>query len=132
MRPLALCAVLLTATLAGCGLSGPAHDSAPAPGADAVVDLTTTLQFAPEAVTIPAGGTVAFRNGSILAHSVEADPAHAEHPEDIALPAGAQPFRADVPAGGIYRHTFTVPGTYRYYCDPHHGLGMKGAITVTG
>ncbi len=132
MKLLALPAMLLTATIAGCGLTGPAHDAAPVPGTDAVVELTTTLNFAPEALTIPAGATVEFRNGSILAHSVEADPAHSEHPGDIALPPGAQPFRADVPAGGVYRHTFTVPGTYRYYCDPHHGLGMKGTITVTG
>ena len=117
--------------LAGCGLSGPANTTAPAPGTDAVVEMTTSLQFQPAALTIPAGSTVEFRNGSLLHHTVSGNPATAEFPSDVQLPPGAAPFEADLEAGAIYRHTFTTPGTYRYYCDPHHGLGMKGTITVT-
>ncbi|MBM4434923.1 MAG: hypothetical protein FJ028_07460 [Chloroflexi bacterium] len=33
--------------------------------------------------------------------------------------------------GGTYSYTFDVaPGTYRYFCVPHHGDGMIGAVTV--
>lgn len=33
--------------------------------------------------------------------------------------------------GGTYSFTFDVaPGTYRYFCVPHYGDGMIGAVTV--
>ncbi|MFB6166250.1 MAG: halocyanin domain-containing protein [Haloarculaceae archaeon] len=34
--------------------------------------------------------------------------------------------------GYTYEHTFEASGTYKYYCDPHLALGMKGGIYVTG
>jgi len=33
--------------------------------------------------------------------------------------------------GFTYSHTFTVEGTYDYYCEPHLTAGMEGSITVT-
>lgn len=32
--------------------------------------------------------------------------------------------------GFEYEHTFEVPGTYEFHCDPHLSLGMEGAISV--
>lgn len=33
--------------------------------------------------------------------------------------------------GGTYSFTFDLPpGTYRYFCVPHYGDGMSGAVTV--
>jgi len=32
--------------------------------------------------------------------------------------------------GYTHEHTFQVPGTYEYHCDPHEGLGMVGSFTV--
>lgn len=32
--------------------------------------------------------------------------------------------------GHVHQHTFTVPGTYEYYCQPHSHLGMEGTIVV--
>jgi plastocyanin len=32
--------------------------------------------------------------------------------------------------GFTYEHTFTIPGTYPYFCAPHYSVGMKGTITV--
>jgi plastocyanin len=32
--------------------------------------------------------------------------------------------------GAVYEETFTTPGTYPYYCDPHCSMGMKGTIVV--
>lgn len=131
MLPKVFQTITLMLVLTACGADGPANNTPPAAGTDAVVELTTTLKFAPERLTIPAGATVEWRNSSILDHTVSGDPATAEYPADVAIPAGAAGFSADLPAGGVFRHTFNVPGTYRYYCDPHHGLGMKGEITVT-
>ncbi|MFT4882108.1 MAG: hypothetical protein ACI9HI_002128, partial [Salinirussus sp.] len=33
-------------------------------------------------------------------------------------------------AGVNFEHTFEEDGIYTYYCTPHRGLGMKGAIVV--
>ena len=33
--------------------------------------------------------------------------------------------------GESFSYAFTQPGTYRYFCRPHHGLGMKGVVVVT-
>jgi halocyanin-like protein len=35
-------------------------------------------------------------------------------------------------SGYSFTHTFEATGMYKYYCNPHLGLGMKGAIVVTG
>jgi plastocyanin len=32
--------------------------------------------------------------------------------------------------GNTYQHTFTVPGTYRYFCQPHESNGMVGEVVV--
>jgi arsenite oxidase small subunit len=31
---------------------------------------------------------------------------------------------------GTFRYTFEESGTYRYFCEPHKTLGMKGAVVV--
>jgi len=33
-------------------------------------------------------------------------------------------------SGFEFEYTFEEAGTYLYYCDPHRGLGMKGAVVV--
>ena len=116
--------------LSGCGLGGPAYRAPPA-GVAATVDMTIGLKYAPPAVTIYAGQTVEWRNQSPFHHTVTNDPADAERARDAALPAGAQPFNSGyIDPGQVFRHTFTVPGTYRYFCDPHEGQGMVGTIYV--
>lgn len=32
--------------------------------------------------------------------------------------------------GETFEHTFDEAGTYRYYCQPHINMGMKGAVRV--
>jgi plastocyanin len=94
--------------------------------------MTTGLNFDPEQVSIPVGATVEWRNVSIWTHSVTGDPAHARKAGDVHLPPGAEPFDSgEIPAGEIYRHTFTVPGVYRYVCHPHENDGMVGTIVVS-
>jgi halocyanin-like protein len=34
--------------------------------------------------------------------------------------------------GYSYSHTFEAEGIYKYYCDPHLSMGMKGAVVVGG
>lgn len=121
--------VIVAALCAGAPFGAPA--AAPAPASGAVVRLTNTLTFEPKVATIRAGQAVTWRNGSLLVHTVTADPALAANAKDVALPAGARPFNSgDLKPDAAYRHIFTVPGRYRYFCIPHEGAGMVGEVVV--
>jgi plastocyanin len=115
--------------LAGCGLSGPAHD-APMADAAAVVDMGFA-SFDPEVVHIKAGQTVEWRNTALITHNVSDDTAKAANPADASVPAGATAFDSgDLKAGNVYSQTFTVPGTYKYFCKHHERDMMLGTVIV--
>ena len=115
--------------IAGCGLSGPAHE-APMPDAAAVVDMGF-MSFSPGTINVKAGQTVEWRNTSIITHNVTDSPGAAATSGDAALPAGAIPFSSgDIPAGKIFVYKFTVPGTYHYFCTHHESDGMTGIVVV--
>ena len=85
--------------------------------------MTNTFAFSPETIRIPLGGIVEWRNTSIVTHTVAAAPSRIMDPEQVALPAEAEPFSSgEIGRGQTWRHTFTVPGTYRYACLPHHDM----------
>lgn len=85
------------------------------------------LVFEPANITISKGETVTFLNNRGFPHNVVFD-------EDN-IPAGAD---ADAMShedylngpGDEVSNTFTVAGTYGYYCEPHQGAGMVGQIIV--
>lgn len=61
----------------------------------------------------------------------EQNPVAASHPEYIALPDGAAPWRSDmVQPGGSHSYIFGVLGEYKYTCMPHVMSGMRGTIAV--
>ena len=76
--------------------------------------------FDPPAVRVDNGATVRWEwTGEGGAHSVvSAD----DGPLDSGEVVGD--------AGAQYQHTFESDGIYRYRCQPHEGLGMKGAVVV--
>ena len=127
----AFSACLLASLATGCTREGPAYAPKQADVA-AVVEMTNTFGFSPEMVRIPVGGTVEWRNTSIATHTVTAEPSRIHDPEQVALPAGAEPFSSgEIGRGQVWQHTFTVPGTYRYACLPHHDmLGMTETVEV--
>ena len=89
------------------------------------------LRFEPAEITIRVGDKVVWRNTSDLVHTVTADPRITADASNVELPEGARPFNsAAIPAGQVFRHTFTVPGTYRYLCLPHAGQKMFGTVVV--
>ncbi len=124
-------AAALAVLLAGCNISGPAYDLPPGIY-DEIVDMTMTLNFSPQTATIKAGQVVLWRNQSLFGHTVTFDRTKADNPNDVVLPAGAEPFSSgDIPPGETFAHKFTVPGTYRYICRKHEGQNMTGTIIVT-
>merc|ERR1711934_269221 len=85
------------------------------------------LAFVPSTLKISKGDKVDFVNNKGFPHNVVFD-------ED-AIPSGAN---ADALShedflngpGETVSSTFTVPGTYEGYCEPHQGAGMGIKITV--
>ncbi len=123
-------AVAVSLLLAACGTSGPAYED-PGPDVAAAVDMTPALTFEPAEITVRVGDKVEWRNRTLLTHTVTADPRITADASNVELPQGARPFNsAAIPAGQVFRHTFTVPGTYRYLCMPHAGQKMFGTVVV--
>lgn len=97
----------------------------------ATVNMGSQLTFEPASITIKAGETVDFVNGSPLIHTVTADPAKAREADNVSLPEGAETFDSgNLAPGESFSHTFTEPGTYQYFCIPHEAAGMTGTIVV--
>jgi plastocyanin len=87
--------------------------------------------YQPSIVRINAGETVEWENDGQVSHSVTDDPARANNPADALLPAGVQPFNSgSVMPGGRFRHTFSEPGRYRYFCLSHEEDRMVGEVIV--
>jgi halocyanin-like protein len=74
--------------------------------------------FAPAAVEVTSGTTVVWEwTGVGGAHNVVAE-------------NGAFESTYSSKQGHTFEHTFEETGTYTYYCQPHIGMGMKGAVRV--
>lgn len=114
--------------------------SLPALGADHDIGMSATA-FEPATHTVSRGDRVVWKNTSSRAHTVTA---YAEGiPEDAvyfasggfdsetaARSAWEAAQRGNLHRGETYSHTFTVPGTYHYFCIPHERASMTGTITV--
>lgn len=127
---LGLVSLLVAGLLHGCRPAPPRSKAETAPIA-ATVEMTNTLRFVPDTVRIPAGSGVRWKNTSMLVHTVTADPAEATLSGSVHLPPGASPFDSgNLAPGDSFQHTFTVPGEYVYFCQPHEGAKMRGVVLV--
>jgi plastocyanin len=87
--------------------------------------------YEPARLTVKVGQPVEWINTGESVHSVTLVPADAQSPKDVSEPKGASTFDSGfMPPGGIFTHTFKVPGTYRYFCVPHEKAGMVGIVVV--
>lgn len=99
---------------------------------DTTIRMTSGDTFVPKTITIKLGTTVVWQNESPETHTVTDNADLASAKQDVSAPSGAKPFNSGtVEPGKQYSHTFTVPGTYKYFCIPHEGEGMVGTIVVT-
>jgi plastocyanin len=87
--------------------------------------------YDPPRIVIQSGQMVEWKNSGDVSHSVTDDPTKAMKAEDALLPRDAKPFfSGNVLPGGTYRHTFLVPGRYRYFCMTHEIDKMIGEVIV--
>jgi len=107
-------------------------DPAKAAGNPVVIKMADNQPFyTPAKVAIRVGDTVQWVNDGETVHSVSTSGANAQNRDDTSMPKGAVAFDSGfIPPGGEYSYTFTVPGTYRYFCLPHEKAGMVGVIVV--
>ena len=107
-------------------------DPARAAGSPVVIKMADKQPFyTPAKVAIKVGETVQWVNNGETVHSVSTSAANAQNRNDTSMPKGAVAFDSGfIPPGGDYSYTFTVPGTYRYFCLPHEKAGMVGVIVV--
>ncbi|WP_318566736.1 halocyanin domain-containing protein [Salinigranum marinum] len=80
-----------------------------------------TFAFAPPAVRVSPGTTVTF-NWTSNTHNVLIE----DQPEG----AGWEGHSPIENTGFTLEHTFETLGVYKYYCEPHLSLGMKGVVVV--
>ena len=78
-------------------------------------------QFTPQNITINVGETVTWTNTGGF-HNVNGTQA--------TFPNNPESFGNNTGTGWTYMHTFNIPGSYDYQCDPHFTLGMTGTVTV--
>jgi plastocyanin len=97
----------------------------------ATVRMTGDKSFEPKTITVKPGDTVVWKNVSDMIHTVTDVPTQAITKGDAALPPNAKEFDSGlIQPGKDYSYTFTVPGTYKYFCVPHETAGMVGTVVV--
>jgi plastocyanin len=106
-------------------------DPAEAASNPVVINMADKQPFyTPAKVAIRVGDTVRWVNAGETVHSVSTA-SNGQNPNDTSIPKGASAFDSGfIPPGGDFSYTFTVPGTYRYFCLPHEKAGMVGVIVV--
>ncbi len=81
------------------------------------IDISNFI-FHPDPVTIKVGTTVTWTNNDSMFHTV------------TTLSSAPAAFHSgNIPTGGTFTYTFTLPGTFPYYCKIHPW--MMGNVTVT-
>ena len=96
--------------------------------------ITVGLMYMPDTITVAVGTTVTWRNGETIGHTI-ASGAWGDVNESTGL-------RGEQAADGLFDHalapagqpgdefsfTFTEPGEYLYFCQPH--LTMNARVVV--
>lgn len=85
------------------------------------------LQFVPAKSSVCKGDSIKWINNKAGPHNVVFD-------ED-AIPSGVSQEKISMEdqlgeEGETYVLMFDTPGNYEYFCEPHRGAGMNGAVTV--
>jgi plastocyanin len=116
------------ASIAGCGGGDAGTTDAPENPVDMVTE-GTTYYFDPIGLYVDPGESVTFRIDS-GDHSATAYTDSSVGSAERRIPDGADGWNSDTINRGGFEHTFSIEGTYDYYCIPHRNAGMVGRIVV--
>jgi plastocyanin len=108
------------AALLACSDTNYGSGNNPACSPTATQVCASAAAFNPVNLTITAGTTVTWKDGSGIAHTVTNDP------------GAAQTFDLSLAGNSSVSRQFTTAGTFTYHCQFHGapGNGMHGTITV--
>jgi len=88
------------------------------------------LVFVPDDIKICKGDTIVWTNNKAGPHNVVFD--------EEAIPDGVSKDSISMEEGALlqeegqtFKAKLDVAGAYAYYCEPHRGAGMNGAVTVS-
>jgi plastocyanin len=110
------------------------------------VEMTDSLAFEPESLTVAPGDTVVWENTGSMGHSVTAYedsiPDGADYwasggfgseqaARDAYSTAGSTADTGNVPGGEFWSRTVETGGTHEYFCIPHETGQMVGRIEVS-
>jgi plastocyanin len=104
------------AATAAQGTAVPGLPATPSAVGGAVQAAMVDNRFEPSHLTVTVGTTVTWTNHGNNAHTVTA--------LDGSWDSGT------LLSGDQFRHTFTAPGTYRFFCRQHVFQGMGGTVVV--
>lgn len=113
--PLLALPLLLAAGLWACGDDDPVD---PGENEVVIINLTESLTFSDDDVTISPGTTVRWVNQSTMDHTATPD-GHSEWTR-----------WATTEQGEDFVHTFNTVGEFPYFCEPHLADEMTGIIRV--
>ncbi|WP_435346470.1 plastocyanin/azurin family copper-binding protein [Haloarchaeobius sp. HRN-SO-5] len=126
-------------TAVGAGAAAGATAGSASGQQQTTVDMTDSLVFDPDEVTVAPGETVRWVNVGNIGHSVTAYEDQIPEEAEFFASGGFNSESAarngypegDIPGGEAYSYTFDVEGTYDYFCIPHEGVGMVGTVEVS-
>lgn len=88
-------------------------------------------EFSPARVTIKVGGAVQWKNTSNLLLEISDNPNKIKEASSTASPAGSRPFDSGfIRPGATFTQTFSVPGTYHYFCFFNCSGTVTGEVLV--
>jgi|WetSurMetagenome_2_1015567.scaffolds.fasta_scaffold507230_1 manganese oxidase len=80
------------------------------------------FRFRPDSLNVWTGDTVTWINRGSFPHTTTSG--------SDGKPDGLWDTK-HLARGESFSYVFTRAGTYRYFCRPHNGLGMKGVVVVS-
>ncbi len=121
----------LTTSLAGCGRDGTRTETPLGENSIGMHTSGGSWYFDPIGLHVDPGETVTWVNISGQ-HSATAYEEGTSIAGTTLIPADAEGWDSGTltTSGATYDHTFTVDGTYDYFCTPHKSLGMVGRVVV--
>jgi plastocyanin len=119
-RRLVVALAIVTTGFVRCSSSGTSPSDSCSPGGTTICAANTA--FNPAALTVAVGATVTFHNSDGFTHTTTSS----------AVPNGAAAWDVSLAGGAQTTVTFSIPGTYQYYCKIHGTAtsGMRGTIVV--